>query len=97
MNAPYECRDVQPRLLSRRSLLQSVAAGFGWMALGGLATSAAARAAGNTPASAGQGGASGAPLGRRAPHFQPTARRVIFLCMQGGPSQLDLFDPKPRL
>ena len=97
MNAPYECRDVQPQWLSRRRLLQSVAAGFGWMALGGLAASAPARAAGNSPVSAGQGGASGAPLGRRVPHFQPTARRVIFLCMQGGPSQLDLFDPKPRL
>ncbi|MEY3276908.1 MAG: hypothetical protein RL153_2176, partial [Verrucomicrobiota bacterium] len=33
MNAPYECRDVQPQWLSRRRLLQSVAAGFGWMAL----------------------------------------------------------------
>ncbi len=78
-------QDRSPRPFSRRSLLQSVAAGFGWMAFGGLA------------AGAGAGDATDGPLGRRAPHFKPTARRVIFLCMQGGPSQLDLFDPKPRL
>jgi uncharacterized protein (DUF1501 family) len=30
-------------------------------------------------------------------HFQPRARRVIYLFMSGGPSQLDLFDYKPRL
>src|SRR5262245_58516806 len=35
-----------------------------------------------------------APL---VPHFAPRARRVIFLLMSGGPSHLDLFDPKPRL
>ncbi|MFN7580257.1 MAG: DUF1501 domain-containing protein, partial [Planctomyces sp.] len=29
------------------------------------------------------------------PHFSPRAKRVIFLFMQGGPSQMDLFDPKP--
>lgn len=32
-----------------------------------------------------------------APHFAPRARRVIFLCQSGGPSQVDLFDPKPEL
>ncbi len=31
------------------------------------------------------------------PHFAPRAKAVIFLCMQGAPSQLDLFDEKPRL
>ena len=33
----------------------------------------------------------------RAPHFEPTARAVIHLYMNGGPSQMDLFDPKPML
>jgi hypothetical protein len=33
----------------------------------------------------------------RAPHFEPKAKAVIHLVMQGGPSQVDLFDPKPRL
>ena len=33
----------------------------------------------------------------RAPHFKPTAKRVLFLCQSGAPSQIDLFDPKPEL
>src|SRR5437762_257412 len=32
----------------------------------------------------------------RTPHFTPRARNVIFLYMGGGPSQMDLFDPKPE-
>lgn len=37
------------------------------------------------------------PLSPRAPHFPAAAKRVIFLFMLGGPSQLDLFDDKPKL
>ena len=37
------------------------------------------------------------PLAPRQPHFKPTAKNVICLFMAGGPSQLDLFDPKPEL
>jgi hypothetical protein len=37
------------------------------------------------------------PLAVRPPHFAPRAKRVIFLFMAGGPSQLDLFDWKPEL
>ena len=37
------------------------------------------------------------PLAVRKPHFAPKAKRVIFLFMSGGPSHVDLFDPKPRL
>ena len=37
------------------------------------------------------------PLAARQPHFPPTAKSVIFLFMSGGPSQIDLFDPKPAL
>ncbi len=37
------------------------------------------------------------PLAPKAPHHAPRAKRVIFLWMQGGPSQVDLFDFKPRL
>src|SRR5262245_8151894 len=33
----------------------------------------------------------------RTPHFKPRARNIIFLYMGGGPSQMDLFDPKPAL
>ena len=37
------------------------------------------------------------PLAARKPHHEPKAKRVIFLFMVGGPSPLDLFDPKPEL
>ena len=37
------------------------------------------------------------PLAAKPPHFAPKAKRVIFLFMAGGPSQLELFDPKPKL
>ncbi|MDX1982019.1 MAG: DUF1501 domain-containing protein [Bryobacteraceae bacterium] len=37
------------------------------------------------------------PLAPKNPHFPPKAKRVILLWMQGGPSQMDLFDYKPRL
>src|SRR5436190_11151601 len=37
------------------------------------------------------------PLAAKTPHHPPTAKSVIFLFMEGGPSQVDLFDPKPLL
>lgn len=37
------------------------------------------------------------PLAPKKPHFAPKAKAVIFLFMAGGPSQLDLFEPKPTL
>src|SRR5690606_35924809 len=37
------------------------------------------------------------PLAPRPPHHTPRAKRVIFLFMAGGPSQLELFDDKPKL
>lgn len=69
---------------NRRQFLQHTSAGFGWLALTGLCSQEAARAA-TTPAS---------PSG---PHFTPKAKRVIFMFMQGGPSHLDTFDWKPEL
>src|SRR4051812_2270760 len=36
-------------------------------------------------------------LKKRRPHFDPKAKSVIHLFMNGGPSQMDLFDPKPML
>ena len=38
-----------------------------------------------------------APLAPKAPHFPAKAKRVIFLFLNGGPSQVDTFDPKPML
>src|SRR5690349_19223597 len=37
------------------------------------------------------------PLSPKPPHFAGKAKRVIYLFMAGGPSQLELFDPKPKL
>src|SRR4051794_25162883 len=37
------------------------------------------------------------PLGPKTPHHVPTAKSVIFLFMEGGPSHIDTFDPKPEL
>jgi len=37
------------------------------------------------------------PLRPKPPHFKPTAKSVIWLFMEGGPSHIDLFDPKPAL
>ncbi len=68
--------------LSRRELLCRT--GGGMM---GLALSSLLHAEGHAPAKA--------PSGH--PHFAPRARRVIQLFMHGGPSHVDLFDPKPEL
>jgi hypothetical protein len=72
-------------LVSRREMLRRAGAGFGSVALAAIL---AEQAAADPPS---------APLTARAPHLPARARRVIFLFMPGGPSQVDTFDPKPRL
>ena len=75
------------RTLSRRELLRSASAGFGSVALAGLLGQEQLRAAAQ----------SANPLAIKDPHFAPKAKRVIFLFMHGGPSQVDTFDYKPLL
>ena len=41
--------------------------------------------------------ASGDPMAPKKPHHPPTAKSIIWLFMEGGPSHVDLFDPKPKL
>ncbi|NND97069.1 MAG: DUF1501 domain-containing protein [Pirellulaceae bacterium] len=77
--------------LSRRQILQQVSAGFGYMAFAGM--SSMARGA-DSPQSDTR---STNPLSPKSPHFAAKAKRVIFLCMQGGPSHVDTFDYKPAL
>ena len=84
MNSPFSCCDVSPRALTRRDLLKTVSAGFGWLAFQGLAATAAAAE-------------SKSPMARKTPHFTARAKRVIFLAMQGGPAHMDTFDFKPKL
>jgi hypothetical protein len=74
---------------SRREMLASLGAGFGTLALRGMLEHDSLRA-GESPAATN-------PLAARPPHFAAKAKAVIFLFMYGGPSHIDLFDPKPQL
>src|SRR5580704_7340734 len=71
--------------IRRRELLKSVGCGFGYLALASLGAEQAAAA---SPVD---------PLAPRLPRFPARAKRVIFLFMQGGVSQVDSFDFKPQL
>src|SRR5262245_27346924 len=73
-------------LFSRRRMLQAASCGFGYLAFAGLTGQEAAAAPGGSN-----------PLASKAPHHAAKAKRIIFLCMQGGPSHLDTFDYKPLL
>ena len=82
-------------LLSRRDMLRRTGGGFGCLALGGMLGQEALIASADD--SLRPTGAPGSPLAPRGSHFAARAKRVIFLFMPGGPSQVDTFDPKPRL
>ena len=71
---------------SRREFLARSGAGFGAVALASLLNTARTLGADSTN-----------PMLAKTPHFRATAKRVIFLFMEGGPSHLDLFDRKPLL
>lgn len=87
MNLPHY---VHPT--SRRDFLSQAGAGFGALALAQLLRgSALATALKEDSRSVTQ------PLLPRRPHFPARAKSVIFLFMEGGPSHLDTFDPKPKL
>ncbi|MEM1441720.1 MAG: DUF1501 domain-containing protein [Verrucomicrobiota bacterium] len=75
----------QPLLSSRRELLKQSSMGFGWLAFAAL----------NNWAKASE--SFSGSIAVRKPHFQPKAKRVIFLFMRGGPSHLDTCDWKPEL
>ena len=71
--------------ITRREMLARSGAGFGMLGLSSvLAQEAAADLSVN-------------PMGPKRPHFEPNAMHVIFLFMNGGPSHVDTFDPKPEL
>lgn len=69
----------------RRDFLKQTSSGFGWLAFSALAQQQALLAANHQP------------LAAKQPHFPARAKRVIFLCMQGAPSHVDLLDYKPKL
>lgn len=67
---------------TRREFLWQVGGGFAGLALADLISSESLAAS---------------PLAEKKPHFKPKAKHCIFLFMNGGPSQVDTFDPKPAL
>ncbi len=73
---------------TRREMLRDCGVGFGMIALASLLEEGARADAAGKPAG---------PLSPKVPHFAPRTKRVIFLFMHGGPSQVDTFDPKPLL
>src|SRR6056297_3109648 len=74
--------------VSRREMLLQTGAGFGAVALAGMLGNSSSLQAASRGASS---------LSARTPHLPPRAKSVIFLFMEGGPSHLDTFDPKPAL
>ena len=67
--------------MNRREALRMMGNGFGMLGLANVL----------------HGATTGGPLAVRAPHYAPRAKRVIFLFLNGGMSQVDTFDPKPAL
>lgn len=76
------CSSFAPVPQNRRGWLAQTAGGFGAVALAGMMSGAEQVLAAASV---------------RAPQFRPRAKNVIFLYMDGGPSQVDTFDPKPLL
>ena len=74
-----------PLFHSRRDFLRLAGSGFGSIAFAAMAASEEIRTQGANP------------LLPKQPHFAPKAKSVIFLFMEGGPSHVDLVDPKPEL
>lgn len=75
--------DARPSALDRRRMLSCLAGGFGTVGLAAMLGDAASADSSRATMS--------------LPHHEPQAKRVIFLFMNGGPSQIDTFDPKPEL
>src|SRR6476646_10809142 len=72
---------------SRRDFLANAGSGLGALARGSMLSENGYAAATNVVD----------PLKPKPPHFKPTAKSVIWLFIEGGPSHIDIFDPKPEL
>ncbi|MEX0676680.1 MAG: DUF1501 domain-containing protein [Pirellulales bacterium] len=81
---------AQSRCSSRREFLAQAGGGLGAIALASLLS-------GDRLLHAAKGDVRSRPLAPKPSHVEPRARRVIYLFMHGGPSHVDLFDPKPEL
>jgi hypothetical protein len=85
----FSCNHTASPFVNRREMLTRCAGGFGALAFAALHPRRAWGAAVNA--------AQAGPLAPKPGHFEPKVKSVIFLYMDGGPSQVDTFDPKPRL
>ncbi len=79
-----------PINLGRREVLRRSAMGLGALGLADILKGEGAAASPGSPADAGD-------LSPRAPHFPGKAKRVVHFFLNGGPSHVDTFDPKPAL
>src|SRR6476660_4715464 len=79
--------------LTRRELLRRSGTGLAMLGLTGVLADAGRLVAAAPETDAGYKN----PLAERPPHFAAKAKRVIHLFMNGGPSHVDTFDPKPAL
>jgi hypothetical protein len=77
-------------LFSRREMLKRSGVGLGMLGLAGVLSDAESFAGTTSKISAN-------PLTAKLPHFPGRAKRVIHFFLNGGPSQVDTFDPKPML
>ncbi|QGJ68751.1 Sulfatase [Planctomycetales bacterium 10988] len=85
----FPCRRYRATPLNRREMLAQCAGGFGAVALAALRSDPAFGAELTNEPTRG--------VARHGPHHAPKAKNIIFLYMDGGPSQVDTFDPKPAL
>jgi hypothetical protein len=77
--------------ITRRDVLTRIGGGLGAVGLAAVLSDAGLLAAASSLAEDRN------PLAPKAPHFTPRAKHLIFLFMNGGPSHVDTFDPKPQL
>ena len=76
---------LSDRFLTKREFLSRAGIGMGSLALGAILQPSAARASAESS------------LAVKGAHFRPKAKRVIHIFLNGGPSHVDTFDPKPAL
>ena len=77
--------DHYPRTKTRREFFTQAGSGLAAVALAQMVQQDAL------------GATNGDPLAPKQPHHRPTAKSIIWLFIEGGPSHIDLFDPKPKL
>ena len=99
MPGHFHCGRFRNIGMNRRQMLRNGACGFGAVALTALM---GGKTYGSLVTESSAGGPTAnddrkEPLAPKPTHFAPKVKNVIYLYMDGGPSQVDTFDPKPRL